>query len=87
METNHLSKAFGKQIAVDNVSIRVKENTIYGLLGPNGAGNSTILKMLTGLLRPTNGEIIINGHPGAEKTLKISVRFSNHRLLPQFNGL
>ena len=70
LETNHLSKAFGKQLAVDNVSIRVKENTIYGLLGPNGAGKSTILKMLTGLLRPTNGEIIINGHPWSRKDLK-----------------
>lgn len=70
LETHHLSKAFGKQLAVDNVSIKVKRNTIYGLLGPNGAGKSTVLKMLTGLLRPTKGEIMINGHPWSRKDLK-----------------
>ncbi|KJE32317.1 lantibiotic protection ABC transporter ATP-binding protein [Geobacillus thermoleovorans] len=70
LETHHLSKTFGKQLAVDNVSMRVKKQTIYGLLGPNGAGKSTILKMLTGLLRPTKGEIMINGHPWSRKDLK-----------------
>ncbi|MFC0298609.1 lantibiotic protection ABC transporter ATP-binding protein [Geobacillus jurassicus] len=70
LETYELSKAFGKQLAVDNVSMRVKKQTIYGLLGPNGAGKSTILKMLTGLLRPTKGEIMINGHPWSRKDLK-----------------
>lgn len=70
LETNNISKRFGKQLAVNNVSLKVRKNTIYGLLGPNGAGKSTILKMLTGLLRPTNGEIIINGHPWSRKDLK-----------------
>lgn len=70
LETKQLTKAFGKQLAVDHVSIRVKEKTIYGLLGPNGAGKSTILKMLTGLLRPTKGEILFNGHPWSRKDLK-----------------
>lgn len=70
LETRHISKAFGKQLAVDDVSIKVKKHTIYGLLGPNGAGKSTLLKMLTGLLRPTKGEIVINGHPWSRKVLK-----------------
>ncbi|MDE7523224.1 ATP-binding cassette domain-containing protein, partial [Ligilactobacillus salivarius] len=70
LETNNLSKSFGKQLAVNNVSLRVKKNTIYGLLGPNGAGKSTVLKLLTGLLRPTNGEMIFNGHTWSRKDLK-----------------
>lgn len=70
LETNNLTKSFGKQLVVDNVSLKVKENTIYGLLGPNGAGKSTILKMLTGLLRPTDGKIIYNGHLWKRKDLK-----------------
>lgn len=70
LETHHLSKAFGKQLVVDDVSIKVKKQTVYGLLGPNGAGKSTLLKMLTGLLRPTKGEIMINGHPWSRKDLK-----------------
>lgn len=70
LQTNKLSKSFGKQLAVDNVSLKVKTNTIYGLLGPNGAGKSTTLKLLTGLLHPTSGEIIFNGHPWSRKDLK-----------------
>lgn len=71
LETHHVSKAFGKQLVVDDVSIKVKKQTVYGLLGPNGAGKSTLLKMLTGLLRPTKGEIMINGHPWSRKDLKL----------------
>lgn len=70
LETHHVSKAFGKQLVVDDVSIKVKKQTVYGLLGPNGAGKSTLLKMLTGLLCPTKGEIMINGHPWSRKDLK-----------------
>ena len=57
LQTNGLCKAFGKQRAVDNVSLNVPKGKIYGLLGPNGAGKSTILKMITGILKPTSGEI------------------------------
>ncbi|MBC2576284.1 lantibiotic protection ABC transporter ATP-binding protein [Peptostreptococcus canis] len=63
LETKTLSKKFGNQYAVDNVSLKIKRNTIYGLLGPNGAGKTTILKMITGLLRPTSGEIIFDNMP------------------------
>lgn len=70
LKTHHLSKSFGKQLAADNVSLKVKTNTIYGLLGPNGAGKSTTLKLLTGLLHPTSGEIIFNGHRWSRKDLK-----------------
>ena len=51
-----LCKDFKKQKAVNNVSITVRENSIYGLLGPNGAGKSTTLKMITGMLRPTRNQ-------------------------------
>lgn len=57
LQTKGLCKAFGKQKAVDNVSLNVPKGKIYGLLGPNGAGKSTILKMITGILKPTSGEI------------------------------
>ncbi|GAB6085016.1 lantibiotic protection ABC transporter ATP-binding protein [Alkaliphilus crotonatoxidans] len=61
LETNNLSKQFGKQLAVNEVSIQIKRNSIYGLLGPNGAGKTTTLKMIIGLLRPTKGKIIFDG--------------------------
>ena len=63
LQTNGLCKAFGKQKAVDNVSLNVPEGKIYGLLGPNGAGKSTILKMITGILKPTSGEIYFDKQP------------------------
>lgn len=61
LETNNLTKKFKEQTAVNNISVKIEENSIFGLLGPNGAGKSTFLKMITGVLKPTNGEIIIEG--------------------------
>ena len=62
LETKNLTKTFGKQKAVDNISLKIKENSIYGLLGPNGAGKSTTLKMITGMIHKTSGEIFFEGH-------------------------
>ena len=70
LKTDNLCKYFKKQKAVDNVSITVRENSIYGLLGPNGAGKSTTLKMITGMLRPTNGKVFFNGHDWTRKDLE-----------------
>ena len=70
LETQCLTKKFGKQNVVDNVSIQIEENSIYGLLGPNGAGKSTILKMITGMLHKTSGEIIFEGHSWSRNDLR-----------------
>lgn len=70
LKTNNLCKDFKRQKAVNNVSITVRENSIYGLLGPNGAGKSTTLKMITGMLRPTSGKVLFNGHEWNRKDLE-----------------
>lgn len=70
LKTNNLCKDFKKQKAVNNVSITVRENSIYGLLGPNGAGKSTTLKMITGMIRPTSGKVLFNGHEWNRKDLE-----------------
>lgn len=62
LETTNLCKKFKKQTAVDCLSLKIQRNCVYGLLGPNGAGKSTTLKMITGMLRPTSGTIIYDGH-------------------------
>lgn len=62
LETKNLTKTFGKQKAVDNISLKIKENSIYGLLGPNGAGKSTTLKMIKGMIHKTSGQIFFEGH-------------------------
>ena len=63
LEVRNLSKAFKDKIAVDSVSFGVMEGEAYGLLGPNGAGKSTTIGMIFGLLRPTAGQVIVNGMP------------------------
>ncbi len=63
LKTTDLCKNFKGQMAVNNVSLNIQRNSVYGLLGPNGAGKSTTLKMITGILRPTFGSIEFDGHP------------------------
>lgn len=70
LKTNNLNKAFKGQNIVDNLSLEIKRNSVYGLLGPNGAGKSTTLKIITGMLRPNAGDIIFNGHLWSRKDLQ-----------------
>ncbi|ANF38129.1 lantibiotic protection ABC transporter ATP-binding protein [Bacillus velezensis] len=70
LETRQLQKSFGRQQAVADVSLSVKRNSIYGLLGPNGAGKSTTLKILTGMLQQTSGEVLFDGHTWKREDLK-----------------
>jgi ABC-2 type transport system ATP-binding protein len=58
----HLVKRYGKFTAVDGVSLDVAPGEIHGFLGPNGAGKTTTLRMIAGLLQPTSGRIVVNGH-------------------------
>lgn len=61
IETHGLTRMFGDFRAVDAIDLKVERGTFYGFLGPNGAGKSTTIKMLTGLLAPTKGEIGVLG--------------------------
>ena len=72
--TKEFRSLFGRKrmIAVDDISLDVRKGEILGLLGPNGAGKTTLLKMICGLLKPTRGEIFINGKP-LEKNLSESL--------------
>lgn len=70
LQTKNLCKDYKKQRAVNNTSLFVPENAVYGLLGPNGAGKSTLLKMICGMLTPTSGEILFHGRPWQREDLK-----------------
>src|SRR6266508_976768 len=59
IETRRLTRRFGDFTAVDGIDLRVERGTFYGFLGPNGAGKSTTIKMLTGLLAPSAGEVTV----------------------------
>ena len=61
VEVNNIKKNYGKNEAVKGISFNIKEDEILGLLGPNGSGKTTTIGMLLGLLKPTSGEIFING--------------------------
>lgn len=67
IEVKNLAKSFGKFTAVDNISFNVKQGEIFAFLGPNGAGKTTTIKMLTTLLKPSSGQMIINGFDPLEK--------------------
>ena len=56
-----LKKNYGNKEAVKNVSFEIRENEIIGLLGPNGCGKTTTIGMILGLLKPTSGQVLING--------------------------
>jgi ABC-2 type transport system ATP-binding protein len=60
--TRSLTKRFGATVAVDGVSMTVREGDRYGFLGPNGSGKTTLVRMLLGLVYPTSGEISLLGH-------------------------
>lgn len=67
--TNQLTKTYHGQKAVNNLSLKIPKNKIYGLLGANGAGKSTTLKMLAGLIQPSEGEILYQNKPWQRKDL------------------
>ena len=63
ISARNLTRRFGKLTAVDHVDLDIPRATIYGFLGPNGSGKSTTIRMLCGLLRPSDGECTVLGHP------------------------
>jgi ABC-2 type transport system ATP-binding protein len=67
----NLSKSYGKQKALDNLSLEIKSGQITGLLGPNGAGKSTLMKIITGSLLPDEGMVEVNGVNVADQPLKV----------------
>ncbi len=71
VEVKNLKKNYGTKKAVEEVSFSIKENEILGLLGPNGCGKTTTIGMMLGLLKPTNGEIFIEGKKIEENRIEI----------------
>ena len=61
LEVIELSKTYGNNVAVKNVSFKIKKNEIIGILGPNGCGKTTTIGMILGLLKPSSGKVLIKG--------------------------
>ncbi len=62
---------YGSQTAVDQINLQIKSGSIFGLLGPNGAGKTTVIKMLTGLSKPTQGKALVAGYDVTTHSLKV----------------
>ena len=63
IELNNIDKHFRDIHAVDHITASIQEGMIFGLAGSNGAGKSTLLRMISGILRPDEGEVILDGEP------------------------
>ncbi len=74
IDAQHLSRHFGKLVAVRDVSLRVEKGEIFGVLGANGAGKSTTIRMLCGLLDPTSGRATVVGYDVAKDPEKVKAR-------------
>ena len=93
LKTTNLGISFGGLRAVDDVNIEIKEGELIGLIGPNGAGKTTIFNLLTGVYKPTDGDISINGTSFNKKTtpqivtLGVARTFQNIRLFKNLSVL
>ena len=86
LQLEKISLKFGRKIILDNLSMKLNNGQILGLLGPNGVGKTTIFNLITGLISPDFGSIIINGekvnkYPIYQRTLKYKIGF-----VPQYGG-
>ncbi len=93
LETKNLRKEFGALVAVDDVNLRVKANTVHAIIGPNGAGKTTLFNLLSNTLEPTAGKVFFNGkaithlpmhriiHLGIGRSFQITNLFPNLTVL------
>ena len=70
-----LRKRYGRQVAVQDVSLQVDRGEVVGLLGPNGAGKTSVIKMLLGLVRPDGGEVLLLGQPASDPAARARVGY------------
>lgn len=81
---DHLTKIYGAQKAVNDISFSVEQGEIVGFLGPNGAGKSTTMKIATGYIPPTNGKVLVSGFDVVEEPMKVKKIIG---YLPEHNPL
>lgn len=84
IEIKGVTKKFDDVVAVDSVNLIINDGEFLGLLGPNGAGKTTIIKMLTGLLKPLEGEIYIDGEKMSRDNMEIKRKMG---IVPQYTNL
>ena len=86
IEFENVSIAYGNRLILDNINFKVNQNTIHGMLGPNGAGKSTIFNLITGLIKPKNGKIKINGEDVTKFPIYHRTKQFKLGYVPQYGG-
>lgn len=71
LQVNHISKAFGTHQALTDVSLQVRQGSIFGLLGPNGAGKTTLIRIINHIIRPDSGTLLLQGSPLTEREVSL----------------
>lgn len=84
LETKNLSISFGGLKAVDNFNISIEKGQLYGLIGPNGAGKTTVFNLLTGVYKPTEGRVLLDG---VDITGKSTIRISKAGVARTFQNI
>lgn len=84
IEINDLTKSFGSLRALDGVGLSLEKGCIVGLLGPNGSGKTTLIKILNGLLTPTEGSVLINGNAPGVDTKRVVAYLPDRNALPDY---
>jgi len=93
LDVQGVSKRFGGLLAVDDLSFSVRENEVLGLIGPNGSGKTTVMNLISGLLKPTDGEIFLGDRMISDRPARVIARagvartFQLVRILPSLTVL
>ena len=82
VQVNHLTKRFGDLLVLDDISFNIKKGEFVCIVGPTGCGKTTFLNLLTRLIEPTEGEILIDGEPADPKKHSISFVFQEPSAFP-----
>src|SRR5690606_28606297 len=91
LEARALARSFGGLRAVDGVDLELRTGQVVGLIGPNGSGKSTLLNMLSGVIEPTGGEVLLDGAPAPRRSdhvarAGVARTFQNIRLFPTLSA-
>ncbi|MBR2717913.1 MAG: ABC transporter ATP-binding protein [Clostridia bacterium] len=93
IQFDHVSKKYGKSavLAVDDLNLTIEKGKLFGMIGPNGAGKSTSIKLMTGIIAPTEGRVLVGGHDMAQDPIaaKREIGFvpDSHELYDRLTGL
>ena len=86
IEFKNISLSYGNRLILDNISFKINAGQIFGMLGPNGVGKSTIFNLITGLIKPKDGRIKINGEDITDYPVYLRTRKFKVGYVPQYGG-